>query len=501
MVNMEVWIPPQLDTISLLSKHDVLQVGSITSPGHFGWFIPNRLSRLNDSWLTFTKQDTAARFDVDEINLRKIMNATMSVDNKYYCQETFCHEGMYIPAQCQSHKHKSQPCAMLLADYSSATKFIKDHIDHWKLYVRVAWVGPNLKQIIKSLTKEYLQLTQNTSHIDKSVVILHWTPSNIIPNEKEFVNVEFPGCGARGYNEGCKYETKKLEKLVWNGLQLIAKLAFEAINRVQYSDYMYENLINKYNEKLINKFNSYSKLSVIEQEVACDWLNENLKYTLSNWMPNDEDKNTLIIGGIFPMTGTFYTAKSIVLAAQMAKQAINCNNTILRDYNLKILISDGQCKADIVMKSFIDYILHNFYRKLIGVLGPACSETIEPLAGVSKHFYTVIMSYGAEGSSLSDRSRYPYFFRTIGENRQYKYVYMQLLQKLNWHRVAAFSEDGLKYTEYISYMQEMLRENGITFVANIKFPREWQPEVLTKVIFISMTFNHYNLFCKTNYIV
>ena len=480
---------PQLDPVALLSQYDVSDVGSVAPPGHFGWFIPDRLSKLNDSWITFTKPETAARFDVDDENLQKIMDSTRGADNEYYCQESFCDGGMYIPPQCQSQNHKLQPCALLLSDYSNTSKFIRDHIDHWKLYVRVAWVGPNLKQIIKSLTKEYLQLTQNSSPVNRSLVILHWTPSNIIPNEREFVNVEFPRCNSRGYAEGCQYETRKLKKLIWNGLEQIAKVAFEAIARAQFADFMYENLINKYNEKLINKYNSYSKISIMEQEVACEWIKENLNYTLLNWTPNDEDKNTLIVGGIFPMTGTFYTAKSIVLAAQMAKNAINHNKTILRDYNLKMLVNDGQCKSDLVMKSFIDYILHNFYSKLIGILGPACSETIEPLAGVSKHFYTVIMSYGAEGSSFSDRSHYPYFFRTIGENRQYKYVYLQLLKQLNWHRVAAFSEDGLKYTEYISYMQEMLRENGITFVANIKFPREWQPEILTKVIFIYFKIN------------
>jgi hypothetical protein len=47
---------------------------------------------------------------------------------------------------------------------------------------------------------------------------------------------------------------------------------------------------------------------------------------------------------------------------------------------------------------------------------------MEPLAGVTKHFRTVVISYSAEGSSFSDRSKYPYFFRTIGENAQYKSV-------------------------------------------------------------------------------
>ena len=53
--------------------------------------------------------------------------------------------------------------------------------------------------------------------------------------------------------------------------------------------------------------------------------------------------------------------------------------------------------------------------------GPACSDTVEPIAGVSKHFRTVVISYSAEGSISTDNSNdYPYFFRTIAENKQYK---------------------------------------------------------------------------------
>ncbi|XP_014212740.1 receptor-type guanylate cyclase gcy-3-like [Copidosoma floridanum] len=478
MVNMEVWVPPQIDIKALRTKHDVLEAGVVRSPGYLGWFIPAKLFKINDSsWLTFTKQETAGRFDVDDFNLKKIMSATLKSEEEYYCQEEFCQKGMYIPPQCQSYKKNVQPCALLLSDYSYATKFIKNHIDHWKLYVKVAWVGPHLRQIVKSLTKEYL--LPNTSQPTKSLVILHWTPSYIIPNQREFVNVDFPKCGSRGYSEGCEYELRRLEKFVWNELELTAKLAFEAINRIQFSDEMYENLINSYNEKLVNNFNNLYKSSVIEHEVACDWLKKNLNYTLLNWKPVNENKNMLVVGGIFPMTGSFYTAKSIVLAAKMAKIAINQNSTVLRDYNLNMLIGDGQCKSEMVLKSFIEYLQHPKYQQMIGILGPACSETIEPLAGVSNHYPFVIMSYSAEGSSLNDRTRYPYFFRTIGANRQYKYMYLELLKKFNWQRVAAFSEDGLKYTEYISYMQDLLRENGITFVANIKFPREAQLELLT----------------------
>ncbi|KAJ8686553.1 hypothetical protein QAD02_022347 [Eretmocerus hayati] len=478
IVNMEVWIPTYVDILPLIDSHDVSQVGMVTSPGHFGWFIPESLSRIDDTWTLFARRDTVGRFDVDEENLRKIMNSTMNEVNEYYCQEAFCQNGMYIPPQCQF-----QSCALLLADYASYTKFVKDSIDHLKLYVRVAWVGPHLRTLVRTLTKEYLQLSSTSSTPSKSLVILHWTPSNVIPNEREFVNVDLPRCGSRGSSDGCHYETHKLEKLVWRGLENSGKVAFEAISRLQYDSAMYENLINRYNERLIDQISNHSKLLEIEHEVACEWLKDNKDFVLHNWVPKNDDKNTLIIGGIFPMLGGVYSAKSIASAALMARNAINNNNTVLRDYNLKLHAANGQCKSDLVMKSFIDFVLQkDEYDRMIGILGPACSETIEPLAGVSKQYRSVMMSYAAEGSGFSDRNRYPYFFRTIGENRQYKYVYLQLLQKMNWHRVAAFSEDGMKYTEYISYMQDMLRENGITFVANIKFPREWQSETITKYL-------------------
>ena len=58
------------------------------------------------------------------------------------------------------------------------------------------------------------------------------------------------------------------------------------------------------------------------------------------------------------------------------------------------------------------------------LVGPACSDTVEPIAGVSKHFRTVVITYSAEGSIAGDdgrgESQYPYFFRTIAENKQYK---------------------------------------------------------------------------------
>lgn len=163
---MEVWIPPQQDTIPLLNKYDVKECGLVAPPGHFGWFVPEALSRPDDNWLIFTRLETAGRFAIDEVYMPTIKNSTLrpNTGDDYYCREAYCQHGMYVPEQCQSQGQQRAPnCALLLAAYPDVTGFVKEHIDQMKLYVKVAWVGPHLRNLSKYLTKEYMQFARNSS--------------------------------------------------------------------------------------------------------------------------------------------------------------------------------------------------------------------------------------------------------------------------------------------------------------------------------------------------
>lgn len=53
----------------------------------------------------------------------------------------------------------------------------------------------------------------------------------------------------------------------------------------------------------------------------------------------------------------------------MAADAINSNNSILSNYHLEILSQDGQCSADEVMKSFINYVTNATFSTMVGILG------------------------------------------------------------------------------------------------------------------------------------
>ena len=63
----------------------------------------------------------------------------------------------------------------------------------------------------------------------------------------------------------------------------------------------------------------------------------------------------------------------------------------------------------------------------------------------------------------------------------YRYVYLQLFNALEWKKVAALTEDGQKYTEYISNLQDLLQNHGINFVANRKFPPDREPDAMSQV--------------------
>ena len=56
----------------------------------------------------------------------------------------------------------------------------------------------------------------------------------------------------------------------------------------------------------------------------------------------------------------------------MAVDHINSNPDILPGYKLLLDIQDGQCKADVVMKRFIDFVKtrdSGRFRRTVGILG------------------------------------------------------------------------------------------------------------------------------------
>lgn len=65
----------------------------------------------------------------------------------------------------------------------------------------------------------------------------------------------------------------------------------------------------------------------------------------------------------------------------MAEDAINDKSltSILPNVKLQVIKSAGGCSLDTVMRIFVNYYIQP--QRVLGVLGPPCSEAVEPIAG------------------------------------------------------------------------------------------------------------------------
>ncbi|XP_014251648.1 receptor-type guanylate cyclase gcy-19-like [Cimex lectularius] len=470
MIDLEVWITPNLNTIHYTERFAVSECGILAPPGRYGWFIPKKFippdkQNVSIYWNSFKDKNVIKKMYSAEIE--KLIEEMKGDLCEVYCDYSKIY---YVPKWCKD----GMDCPLILAQDYESTSFVINDIADNKLFARVIWLG-------KHFFKYVDQIMNNNYYINKIVpIILTYTPSELMLDD-DFVSVSFPACNYYIFDH-CNYGNKRLVKLSWSSLVKAARPAFESLQNIDFSARNYKEMIAIYVKKWKEKGEDLNDDEL--RSVACDWMKNNT-HIVKRWKPEDDKKNTLYIGGIFPLTGSapfFDTVRGIVVGATMAIKAINNNTRVLQDYKLELLLDNGECKADIVMRTFINYIFNNNYPQLVGILGPACSDTVEPLAGIAKHFHTLIISYSAEGSSFSDREKYPYFYRTIGENKQYMYVYLKLLSRLQWKRLASLTEDGTRYTEYVSMTENLLQSEGISFVVNRKFPQDWDTSTMQQCL-------------------
>ncbi|KAM7353626.1 uncharacterized protein ACRADG_005612 isoform 2-T3 [Cochliomyia hominivorax] len=442
MMNLAVWTPPMGHGLRPL---EVYESGVSLDPGRFGWFAgPAKIQSVKKGihYSIFLNRSNPLyeQYLLDENQL----NLFLQDSESEYFKSSMC---------------KNVQCVTLLAEYKKETSFVQQQIEEMNGYLNILWLGSRFRTIIDRLYTSYDE--HNKKGKTKRFLVLHWNPSDVIDGKHTFQHVELPLCEEflSLWKSYCKYELTPIFKYHSKHF-LVDERLMHALRLFWINNEDLTNLFMDLNEKrLENGFVSDETYN----HMACEWLRFHPD-TYNLWI--SKEPMTLSIGAILPIKKNTRGHQNLVYAVKRAVQAVNRNNTILKNYNLNVIENDGECKADVVMKSFI----HLFnVPKLLGVVGPACSETVEPIAGISRHTNMAVISYSAEGASFLDRQAYPFFFRTIGSNRQYEDVYTSIMNAFNWKRVAALTEDGQKYTEYISHMETELKNYNLELIINKKF--------------------------------
>ncbi|KAF6210194.1 hypothetical protein GE061_013297 [Apolygus lucorum] len=120
----------------------------------------------------------------------------------------------------------------------------------------------------------------------------------------------------------------------------------------------------------------------------------------------------------------------------------------------------------------LDAFFHAIYTKkerLAILLGSGNSEVTENLAKVVPYWNILQVSYGSMSPALSDRSEFPYFYRTIAPDSSHNPARIAFLKRFSWETVTAFSQNEDVYSLAVNDLVTELETANITCKSTITF--------------------------------
>lgn len=147
----------------------------------------------------------------------------------------------------------------------------------------------------------------------------------------------------------------------------------------------------------------------------------------------------------------------------MALEQINEQPGILPSYKLEIFVKDTQCRTDLTLNAFIDFVSLQNNQTYVGILGPACSNQAEMVAEVSPYHNIIVMGYSVEVVSFADKLKYPLYFRTSSSYFEFKRVYSSLFNRFDWKQYATLTEANYA-SSIVTGVHEHLANVGVQLV-------------------------------------
>ncbi|XP_052793612.1 gamma-aminobutyric acid type B receptor subunit 1-like [Mya arenaria] len=152
-----------------------------------------------------------------------------------------------------------------------------------------------------------------------------------------------------------------------------------------------------------------------------------------------EANTTLRLLGLLPMSGQGWIGgEAVLLPVKMALHDINNDPRILPGYNLTYNYIDSMCTEGVaVYRMFRELQAGQPYHM---VLGDGCSTCSAATAQVSYLWNLTQLSYGSSSPILSDRKRFPKFFRIVTPEQKVNEARIQLMRKFDWNKVATIHQ-------------------------------------------------------------
>ncbi|XP_008279515.1 gamma-aminobutyric acid type B receptor subunit 1 [Stegastes partitus] len=169
-------------------------------------------------------------------------------------------------------------------------------------------------------------------------------------------------------------------------------------------------------------------------------------------------KKKLYIGALFPMSGGWPGGQACLPSAQMALDLVNKRTDILPDYELELIHYDSMCDPGEATKLLYDLL---YTEPIKIVLMPGCSSVSTLVAEAARMWNLIVLSYGSSSPALSNRQRFPTFFRTHPSATLHNPTRVQLFQKWKWTKIATIQQTTEVFTSTLDDLEERVKEAGI----------------------------------------
>lgn len=434
IIDPEVWVP--FDAEVLPKNDEMIDVGSLGVTGRQGWYV--RTDFVDNMW-------TVNHQTVDHwraLQLPIVLRQLSVPSDLFACGD--CVEQEFHPKQCLN--QSSGNCAALLGDNRDNSVLLKNQITSLRLNISVIWLKRGLDTT----------LTDNQRR-GKPLLFYTSDPGSLSISGK-FKRIAFPECSmatisATGNSSGCDFPLYDLHKFVWKDIQQHYQDIYRLVRAIT--------LTREHIADILQNVNTTQKESI--DDSVCQWLNKTRDVWFPWIQPEPSTEETLYIGGMFPSlveSKAIWSSPGDEVGAQMAVEEVNDDQTVLGSFKLELLVAPTQCRRELVIQAFIRYLNRDEVDKVIGILGPACSRPTLPIAEVSRFYNTIIMGYGADDVSLSDRTRFPMFFQTNPSIDEFKSAYLLLFRTFDWTHCVVLRE--AKYpVNTVQSRIEFLTNHGI----------------------------------------
>ncbi|XP_053823914.1 gamma-aminobutyric acid type B receptor subunit 1 [Vidua chalybeata] len=169
-------------------------------------------------------------------------------------------------------------------------------------------------------------------------------------------------------------------------------------------------------------------------------------------------KKAVHVGALFPMSGGWPGGQACLPAVRMALEDINERRDILPDYELRLIHVDSKCDPGEATKLLYE-LLYNLPFKII--LMPGCSSVSTLVAEAARIWNVTVLSYGSSSPALSNRRRFPTFFRTHPSATLHNPTRVQLFKKWGWTKIATIQQTEEVFTSTLDDLDRRVKEAGL----------------------------------------